>query len=322
MFNQYKELLKLIKRYNKIVICRHMGVDPDALASQLSLKQIIKNNFNNKEVYAVGAPSYKFKYMGVLDKLDSEKANGALLIILDTPDKKRIDVDYFDMFDMKVVVDHHPDTEDFYDYKIVDTNASSACEILLDFCFASKLKIDTRSAELLYQGIVSDSNRFTTIGTRAKTFELVSKLISECKINFCNLYDDLYLRPINEIRLQGFIAQNLNISENGFGSMIITKDILKQFSMDSASLGGMINEFSYINELLVWAFITEDSKNKLYKITIRSRGPVINEVASKYNGGGHARASGARVKTIEEVNELLKDLDNACMKYKGDLNEN
>ena len=33
----YKEILKQIKKYNTIVIARHVGADPDALASQIAL---------------------------------------------------------------------------------------------------------------------------------------------------------------------------------------------------------------------------------------------------------------------------------------------
>ena len=60
---------------------------------------------------------------------------------------------------------------------------------------------------------------------------------------------------------------------------------------------------------------TEDIKNSLIKISIRSRGPIINKVAEKYNGGGHALASGAKVPSFEEVDMLIKDLDLLCSKY-------
>ena len=61
--------------------------------------------------------------------------------------------------------------------------------------------------------------------------------------------------------------------------------------------------------------ITEDIKNNQYKVNIRSRGPVINVTAEKYNGGGHAMASGARVKTLEDANKLVKEIDELCKEY-------
>jgi phosphoesterase RecJ-like protein len=78
----------------------------------------------------------------------------------------------------------------------------------------------------------------------------------------------------------------------------------------------MINDFNNINEILVWAFVSFDQKNKLYKVNIRSRGPIINEIASKYHGGGHKFASGVRTENKEDVELLLKDLSNACKEFK------
>ena len=52
MFNK---IYKLIKKYNNIAIARHIGADLDALGAQIALKEIIKNTFPNKNVYAIGA---------------------------------------------------------------------------------------------------------------------------------------------------------------------------------------------------------------------------------------------------------------------------
>lgn len=319
---KFKSIYKKIKKYDSIVIARHLRVDPDALASELALKEIIINTFPNKKVYAVGISASKFKYMGTLDKIDETIAKESLLIVLDTPDKKRVDVEYFDLFKDSMKIDHHPYAETFCEYEYIDENASSVCEIILDIAYNTKLKLNKYSSELLFLGIVSDTNRFTTPNTSFNTFDLVHKLIKDYNINFINLLEKLYLRPLNEVKLQGYIAQNLIVTENGFAYIKVNEDIIKQFGVDSASPGNMINKFNYINEILTWAFISEDKKNDIIRITIRSRGPIVNDIASEFNGGGHEMASGARVKTYEEVDSLIEKLDNRCKDYRGDDNEN
>lgn len=320
--NTFKSIYRKIKKYDSIVIARHLRVDPDALASELALKEIILNTFPNKKVYAVGIPASKFKYMGNLDKINEDIAKDSLLIVLDTPDKKRVDSDYLEEFKDSIKIDHHPYTETFCNLEHIDEYASSTCEIILDLTYKTKLKINKHSAELLFLGIVSDTNRFTTFNTSFKTFDLVHKLIKDNNIDFINLLEKLYLRPLSEVKLQGYIAQNLTVTENGLAYIKINDDILKKFDVDSASPGNMINNFNYINEILAWAFISEDKKNDIIRITIRSRGPIINDVASMFNGGGHERASGARVKTNEEVDNLIKELDKKCKDYRGEDNEN
>ncbi len=318
---QFKQIYKKIKKYDSIVIARHLRVDPDALASELALKEIIQNTFPKKQVYAVGIHAAKFKYMGNLDKITEEIARKSLLIILDTPDRKRVDIEYFELFRDSIKIDHHPYTESFCNMEYIDETASSACEIILDLTYNTKLKLDKRQGELLFLGMVSDTNRFTTINTSFKTFDLVHRLIKDTKIQFVDLFEKLYLRPLSEVKLQGYIAQNLTVTQNGFGYIKVNEEIIKEFGVDSASPGNMINNFNYINEIIAWAFITEDKKNDIIRITMRSRGPVINDIAAMFNGGGHERASGARVKTQEEVDKLIEELDNRCKDYRGENNE-
>ena len=66
----YKQIYKYIKKYDNIVIARHIGVDPDAMASQVALRDSIKLTFPEKKVLAVGNGSSKFSYIGKLDKLE------------------------------------------------------------------------------------------------------------------------------------------------------------------------------------------------------------------------------------------------------------
>ena len=87
--NRLKKIYKEIKKHKKIVLARHIGPDPDALGSTLGLKEIILNTFPGKEVYAVGTPASRHKYIGELDIFDESLYEDALLIVLDTPDLKR-----------------------------------------------------------------------------------------------------------------------------------------------------------------------------------------------------------------------------------------
>ena len=179
----------------------------------------------------------------------------------------------------------------------------------------SNLKISINVGSNLFCGIVSDSDRFLLSYTTIDTFKIVTMLIERVKIPFHQLYAKLYERPLDEIRFHGFIASNLQVSENGFASIIIDKDTIKKYNVDVSTSSNMINDFNYIKDVYVWTFVTYDEKNDLYKINIRSKGPVINEIAGKYHGGGHKFASGVRTKNLEEVNQLFTDLDNACHEY-------
>ncbi len=317
-----KEIYKKIKKFDTIVIARHIGVDPDALASQLALRESIKKTFPNKNVVAVGTGSAKFSYFPKLDKI--EEYQNAMLIVVDTPDKKRIDITNFDTFDYYIKIDHHPYIEEWADIEYIDDKASSASELIYRLISSTPLVLDYEVAKIIFLGIVSDTNRFL-FNSNTKTFAAVAKLLEEFDLNLPELYSNIFMRPLNEVRLQGYIAQNMKVSENGLGSIKITNDIMTKFGVDVGSAGNLINNFNYIEEVIVWVTVSEDVKNNLIKINIRSRGPVINHIAEKYNGGGHHFASGARVTSMEEADCLIEELDEACKVYlekMGDINEN
>ena len=96
----------------------------------------------------------------------------------------------------------------------------------------------------------------------------------------------------------------------------IDNELIEKFGVDSGTASNMVNNFNFIKEVKAWAFISYDTKNKVYKVNIRSRGPVINEIAAKYNGGGHAFASGVRTPNEEDIDNLIKDLDEVCKEEK------
>ncbi len=259
-----KNIYRKIKEYNNIVIARHISPDPDAIASQIALRDSIKLSFPKKNVYAVGVSVAKFKSYGNLDKIDESKLYGdVLLLVLDVPNKTRIDGVDFNLFKEIIKIDHHPSEEVFSEYDWVDESSSSTCQLIIELILSTKLELDRKIAEKLFLGVVSDSDRFLISYTSSKTFRLISDLIDRTGIDFTNLYPILYERPYNEIKFHGYLSSNLNITENGFAYLNITPEILKEYNVDSATPANMINDFSNIKDVYVWTFITFDEKVNL-----------------------------------------------------------
>ena len=308
----FEQIFNKIKEFDNIVIVRHIGVDPDALCSQTALREAIKLTFPKKKVLCFGNTSTKFDYLPKLDKY--EELDNVLLIVTDTPDKKRVDYSWGLKANCSIKIDHHPFMEKFCDIECIDDKSSSACEIVLDFINNTDMKMNDYIAGILYTGIVSDTNRFM-FNTSSKVFALVSKLLSEYNFDVSTIYDNLFKRPLSEVKLQGYISMNMNVSENGFAYTKVSNDVLNKLHVDSGSAGNLVNNFNNIEGIIVWVVVTEDVKNNLFKVNIRSRGPIVNTIAEKYNGGGHKFASGARVSTMEEIDLLLEDLDHACYLY-------
>lgn len=309
----YNQIYKEIKKANKIVIARHIGPDPDALGSSLGLKELILNTFPKKEVYVIGNPTNKFKFMGKLDKI--EEMTDALLIVTDTPDAKRVDGANPKLYKNSIKIDHHPFTEKMCTLEWVDDSASSACQMVAELAFKTKLKFNEKAAELLYTGIIGDTNRFMFAYTTPKTFNIVGKLLELANLDITKIYNNLYMRPYKEIKFQGFLSQNFIINEDKVGYIIIDDKILKEYEVDVATAGNMINNFNHIKEMLIWVTFTYDKEVKTYRTSIRSRGPIVNEVAAKFGGGGHIYASGVRLKDEKSMKQLIEELSKVSRDY-------
>lgn len=319
MNSKIRAIAKRIKDYKTIVIARHIGADPDAVASEIALRDAIKLRYPSKKVYAVGAPVSRFKSYGELDKIDEEKLEHALLIVLDCPNIIRIDGANIEKYDEVIKIDHHPFEDKMGTIEWVDVNASSTCEMITEFLISARYRANKSIAENLFLGVVADSDRFLLSSTSAKTLELMAILIRNSKIDIAEVYPKLYLRPYSEVKFQAYITEHLKVTESGFASLKIDKKMIEKYGVDSGTASNLVNNFNNIEEIICWALVSYDEKQKIYKVNIRSRGPVINEVASKYNGGGHAKASGARIQKAADVDKLFKDLDKVCKEYKNNL---
>ncbi len=320
MKEMYKKIIKIIKKYDKIVLARHISPDPDAIASQIALRDSIKLTFPNKEVYAVGAGVHKFKYLGSLDKPDLSTLNNSLLIVLDVPNFYRVDGINGLEYDAILKIDHHPAEDIVGDVDWTDSTKSSTCEMIAELLLYSPLAMDTKIAEDLYIGMVFDSDRFLLPNTSAETLKTAYELVKTSNINFVNLYDNLYERSINEEKFRAYLINNIEITENRFGFIFVPSEDLKKFNVEPTSVSNQVNDFYFIKELMCWMFVVYDERNDIYKANIRSRGPVINEVVAQYNGGGHKFASGCRTSDYKVIEALAKDLDAKCKTYNDEEN--
>ena len=188
-------------------------------------------------------------------------------------------------------------------------------ENFASFCKKCNLSIPHHAAENLFMGIIADTNRFLFSSNNSTTYKIVSELIEEQKIEPNKLYGLLYKRSISEVRLEGLISLNMKITKHGVGYIKITDSDLKSINASSASVGSIMNNYNFIDEVVVWIVFTEDLKSNVIRTSARSRGPIINKLFEQYNGGGHLYACGAKLQGFNEADELIEKLDNLCEEY-------
>jgi phosphoesterase RecJ-like protein len=91
----------------------------------------------------------------------------------------------------------------------------------------------------------------------------------------------------------------------------------EKFNLTMEQASACVSDMDSIRGCIAWiAFIETGDEKDTIRVRLRSRFVHINSIAEKYNGGGHACASGATVYSKEEVASLLADTDALVKEYK------
>lgn len=311
-----KQILAEIKKWNKIIIHRHERSDPDALGSQIGLAELIQTSFPEKTVFTAGADNRTLDYLGEMNPPTDEDYENALVIITDTANRPRVDDKRgLQLAKHLIKIDHHPDEDQYGDIQWVDTTASSCSEMITEFwrTFPEELMLSDNGARLLYAGIVGDTNRFLYDATTPKTMRLAADLM---ELDFS--HTDLN-HTMNEIgpkvaQLIAYVLENIQISDNGVAHVILSHDILNRLGLEDEDTHQIVSLPGSIAGVLNWGIFVQQA-NGTYRCRLRSKGPVINEIAKEHRGGGHPLASGANAADLDEVHVILEKFEKAAEKY-------
>ncbi|MCM3411010.1 bifunctional oligoribonuclease/PAP phosphatase NrnA [Metabacillus litoralis] len=307
-----QQILDEISQNETIIIHRHVRPDPDAYGSQCGLAEMIKATYPNKKIYVVGESEPTLEFLYKMDHISDDIYQEALVIVCDTANQARISDQRYHTGKKLIKIDHHPNDDQYGDLLWVETEASATSEMIYELYLEGKdqgFKLSEKAAELLYTGIVGDTGRFLFPSTTEKTFQYASALISK-GINPTPIYDELYKTKRNVAKLSGYVLQNFTLTSSGSASMSITKDILKEFDVTPSEASQLVGILGNIEGVKAWVFFVEE-ENQI-RVRLRAKKLVINELAKKYNGGGHPLASGASVYSWEEAKQVLHDLEVLC----------
>lgn len=311
--HDYARTLSAIKRYDRIVIFRHIKPDYDAMGTQMGLYTWLKENFPKKEIHFVGDNHVSFtpRLFPETERLNDEFFTKPFLaIIVDVGNKKRIADPRFKKAKFKIKIDHHPDVEHWGNISMVNTAYCASAEFVVNMLlnFKGDYTISSEAAKYFYMGIVGDSGRFMYSSTTDHTF-VIAKYLVETGIKISPIYQQMYMKKIDDLKVVAYLLNNFKVSEHGVAYYILTKNIQDELQITSERGKENVNLFANIDGINAWCSITEDTTDHCWRISIRSKEKSINEVAQKWEGGGHAQASGAKINKIEELPLFINDLD-------------
>ena len=292
-----KKVIKICKSHNSVAISGHQNPDYDALGSSLALREILRQNGIFADIILEQPLDNTFgKFVADCDFCTEVKKQYDVLITVDTSDLKLLPENVLGIkktAKVTINIDHHQSNNSFADLNFVEPNKSSACEVLY-WLFKKQFKLDKLLASYFYIGIYTDTGGFIYSNTQKDTFLCLGalmgagleaeKLLQQCFNKKSKSAFEITKRAFESVR---FYCDNK-----------VAVSILRE--PDFSATGANLNESKFIVPYLptiegvrVSISISEPVKNDFH-VSLRTAfdDVDVSQIAKKFGGGGHKRASG------------------------------
>ena len=294
----HHELLEIIENADSICIFGHCLPDGDCYGSQIGLRELIRLNYPDKKVYAVGSgvPAL-FELIAPMDKVDDETVANSLAVLVDVSCLRRVEDPRVFTAKSAIKFDHHciaTDTEPFDGPCWVDEDRIAACEILIDFALGHGWKFNKTIANALFLGMATDSGRFRFHGTTEHTHEL-ERLMQEYGAEPQKIYDIVYAEDDTTKAFKEWMRQNAKV-DGKVTYLVVSRRQYQERGLPYEKASEYVNALSGLNDSKIYALFCEDEYG-YYRVELRSNaGYPVQPVAKMFSGGGHRYAAGAELR--------------------------
>lgn len=318
-------LNRLIESHTIVHIYRHTNPDPDAIGAAVGLAELIDTHYPDALVRVAGDDTLDMQALPEprFDAPQEDDYNVRVLaIVVDTANAARIDGDGYTRANTVVKLDHHPVNQldedyGFADFEHVDTGMSSAAELVTSIATRFEWEITRQAAQFLYVGLLGDTGAFS-YNVRPSTFQAAATLAAT-GIDVVAIKQATATRTAAQVAAYGYIAQDMaRFDESAGYHLTAVNDVIMErggFNADDAHAA--VNAARNMDGLLAWAVAieqTNDSGQRFFRVSLRSNGPIINDIASHFGGGGHPLAAGCTV-AVGELNTVREMLAKAVDSY-------
>ncbi|MFW9918136.1 MAG: bifunctional oligoribonuclease/PAP phosphatase NrnA [Candidatus Thorarchaeota archaeon] len=321
------DIRALLSSAKNIIILGHHNADPDAVCSMIAFQHLVVSinpgvtttlacddvSRLSKQVLDTFAPASQ-----ILENADGEFD---LVIVLDTNSSLQLG-NGFGKFvsnpSVVLVVDHHefnPEVHQIAEHTVIETQASSTCEVLVKLYREMETRIDPKIANLLLTGMLFDTRRFFYVGPA--TLESALALVKD-GADYDACIRSLTIKPDRSERIARLKAASRLLVHTIGDWVIVTAKIgayeasacrgLIDLGADVAIVGGKPAKDV--------VRISARSTNEFYQETGINLGTDIMEPLGELidgKGGGHPNAAGAngtrnRKKALLQSVELIRKI--------------
>ncbi|MDR2432695.1 MAG: DHH family phosphoesterase, partial [Puniceicoccales bacterium] len=249
----------LLFEHSAYNVVGHVRPDGDCVGSQLAIFNILKAkniqcNIIKNDNYGSVLSSFIDGYPVVNDgQIDPTLP----LICVDCSDFKRAGANICKKYNKPYLnIDHHISNDKFADHNIIDAHASSTAQVIAEALLRENIDFDKKTAEMLYLGILTDSNRFAYDTTTLATIKIVEILMGK-GIRISEIFQKVYERnTLRKYSLLERFLHNVTVFEDGYCcTSFITENDFVGTRAELLDTEGFVNYTRQIDGVKVGAFL-------------------------------------------------------------------
>ncbi|MHB8127242.1 MAG: DHH family phosphoesterase [Desulfitobacteriaceae bacterium] len=319
MNNSLPEMITELRKAPQVALFSHVSPDGDCMGSMLALGLALEKL--NKQIYFFNPDPVpaNLAYLPGANRVNSVLTVNwpEVLMFVDCTEIERASLSPRDLPSNSIILnlDHHISNSFFGDINVVDPQASASGEMAFSLIKELGVEFDKEIAANLYTAIVTDTGSFQYSNTTAETHRIVAELIDH-KIDLETIHSHLFdQKPLAHIKLLQRALASLQLFYDGQVALMTlsNQDFLECRAEDNLT-EGLINHARSMEGVEV-AILIRERDSLGVKVVLRSNSWLnVNEVAAKFQGGGHKRAAGcsltislteAQVVVLKAVQEAI-----------------
>jgi len=322
------DILALLRSNDRFILTSHLRPDGDALGSELALAGALRQWGKTADIINADEAPYNLDWMPGMEhvqqfdgalKQHEAIAEADLIVVLDTNDEERLGRlgSTLRKADAPVLlVDHHTEPEQWFDYMLVRDTASATGELVYELINGiDPTVINEEVATALYTAIMTDTGSFRYSSVTPHLHRIIADVLDRGGIDPAPIHEQIYdRRSMAGLRLLGRMLSRIRIKFNGqLAYSVVTQRMVDDTGASWDDKKGFVNYVLSIDGVKAAVLFSEVSDGA--KISFRSEADThVDEWARSFGGGGHRNASGAYVKGAS-FDDVIIDVIGAAPRF-------
>lgn len=281
----------------QVVVVGHLRPDADCIGSQVAMTRLLRARgidavaVNHHEV-----PPNCEAFVGDTPFLPDGGLNlaGRTAVSVDCADRRRLGPVLQEAFpEVAINIDHHISNKQYGRHNFVHGASSATGELLGGIFLDNGYPIDPVTAQALYIGIATDTGQFCYSATTKQTFDICRALMDH-GADPAAAARELYEResPAKLALLQRFLASFRYFCDNRVCVGVLRDADFRETGARKEDTEGLVDYARSIDGVAIGVLL-EEREGEL-KGSFRAKDPAmrVDQLAARFNGGGHACAAG------------------------------